>query len=68
LSYSGFQTSQTGGQQYSDTSPFSIPCHRNSQPISLTNTAAKNIVEAHLSGVYTSDYEVQYCRSAATVI
>jgi len=21
-----FQTSQTGGQQYSDTSPFSIPC------------------------------------------
>ena len=24
LSYSGFQTSQTGGQQYSDTSPFSI--------------------------------------------
>ncbi len=26
LSYSWFQTSQTGGQQYSDTSPFSIPC------------------------------------------
>jgi hypothetical protein len=25
LSYSWFQTSQTGGQQYSDTSPFSIP-------------------------------------------
>jgi hypothetical protein len=25
LSYSRFQTSQTGGQQYSDTSPFSIP-------------------------------------------
>jgi hypothetical protein len=25
LSYSLFQTSQTGGQQYSDTSPFSIP-------------------------------------------
>jgi hypothetical protein len=24
--YSWFQTSQTGGQQYSDTSPFSIPC------------------------------------------
>ncbi len=26
LSYSLFQTSQTGGQQYSNTSPFSIPC------------------------------------------
>ncbi len=26
LSYSWFQTSQTGGQRYSDTSPFSIPC------------------------------------------
>jgi len=26
LSYSGFQTSQSGGLQYSDTSPFSIPC------------------------------------------
>jgi hypothetical protein len=26
LSYSWFQTSQTGGQQYSDTSPFNIPC------------------------------------------
>jgi hypothetical protein len=26
LSYSWFQTSQTGGQHYSDTSPFSIPC------------------------------------------
>ncbi len=26
LSYNWFQTSQTGGQQYSDTSPFSIPC------------------------------------------
>jgi hypothetical protein len=26
LSYSRFQTSQTGGQWYSDTSPFSIPC------------------------------------------
>jgi hypothetical protein len=25
LSYSWFQTSQTGGQRYSDTSPFSIP-------------------------------------------
>jgi len=24
-SYSQFQTSQTGGQRYSDTSPFSIP-------------------------------------------
>jgi hypothetical protein len=28
LSYSWYQTSQTGGQQYSDTSPFSIPCFR----------------------------------------
>jgi hypothetical protein len=27
LSYSQFQTSQTGGQQYSDTSSFSIPCY-----------------------------------------
>jgi len=26
LSYSWFQISQTGGQLYSDTSPFSIPC------------------------------------------
>jgi len=26
LSYKLFQTSQTGGQLYSDTSPFSIPC------------------------------------------
>ncbi len=26
LSYSWFQTSQTGGQWYSDTCPFSIPC------------------------------------------
>ncbi len=25
LSYSWFQTSKTGGQRYSDTSPFSIP-------------------------------------------
>jgi len=25
LSYSPFLTSQTGGQQYSDTSPFSVP-------------------------------------------
>jgi hypothetical protein len=25
LSYNQFQTSQTGGQWYSDTSPFSIP-------------------------------------------
>jgi hypothetical protein len=25
LSYSWTQTSQTGGQQYSDTSPFSVP-------------------------------------------
>jgi hypothetical protein len=28
LSYSWFQTSQTGGQWYSDTSPFSIPVSR----------------------------------------
>ncbi len=28
LSYSWFQTSQTGGQGYSDTSPFSIPCQK----------------------------------------
>ncbi len=29
MSYSWFQTSQTGGQWYNDTSPFSIPwlCH-----------------------------------------
>ncbi len=27
LSYRWFQTSQTGGQWYSDTSPFSIPCY-----------------------------------------
>ncbi len=26
LSYNWFQTSQTGGQRYSDTYPFSIPC------------------------------------------
>ncbi len=26
MSYSWFQTSQTGGQWYSDTSPFCIPC------------------------------------------
>ncbi len=26
MSYSWFQTNQTGSQQYSDTSPFSIPC------------------------------------------
>ncbi len=26
-SYSWFQTSQTGGQWYSDISPFSVPCH-----------------------------------------
>ncbi len=26
LQYRLIQTSQTGGQQYSDTSPFSIPC------------------------------------------
>jgi hypothetical protein len=26
LSYSSNQTSQTGGQWYNDTSPFSIPC------------------------------------------
>ncbi len=25
MSYRGFQTSQTGGQQYSETSPISIP-------------------------------------------
>jgi len=29
LSYSWFQTSQTGGQWYSDTSPFSIPWWNN---------------------------------------
>ncbi len=28
LSYSEFQTNQTGGQWYSDTSPFSIPCDK----------------------------------------
>jgi hypothetical protein len=28
LSYNRFQTSQTGGQSYSDTSPFSIPWAR----------------------------------------
>ncbi len=28
LSYSWFQTSQTGGHQYSDTSPVSIPCSK----------------------------------------
>ncbi len=28
LPYSWFQTSQTGGQQYSDTSPFIIPCRK----------------------------------------
>jgi len=28
LSYSWFQTSQTGDQRYSDTSPFSIPCSK----------------------------------------
>jgi hypothetical protein len=31
LSYSWFQTSQTGGQQYSDTSPFSIICENQRQ-------------------------------------
>ncbi len=37
LSYSWFQTSQTGGQWYSDTSPFSISCliHDNTVQISI---------------------------------
>jgi hypothetical protein len=37
LSYSWFQTSQTGGQWYSDTSPFSIPC-THTHTHSLTHT------------------------------
>ncbi len=38
LSCSWFQTSQTGGQWYSDTSPFSIPCSGPVQPL-LCNSA-----------------------------
>ncbi len=36
LSCSCFQTSQTGGQWYNDTSPFSIPWYRHHLPLSLT--------------------------------
>ncbi len=35
LSYSRFQTSQTGGQWYSDTSPFSIPWFDSTSSVSL---------------------------------
>ncbi len=35
LSYSQFQTSQTGGQWYSDTYPFSIPCTEHSDSTCL---------------------------------
>jgi hypothetical protein len=35
LSYSWFKTSQTGGQRYSDTYPFSIPCLQVSLSLSL---------------------------------
>jgi hypothetical protein len=37
------QISQTGGQWYSDTSPFSIPCLNKRQPIVLFATRAVNL-------------------------
>ncbi len=40
LSYSWFQTSQTGGQQYSDTSPFSVPWSRYEMVSSLELTCS----------------------------
>ncbi len=36
LSYRWFQTSQTGGQRYSDTSPFSIPWWRHSDAVKVS--------------------------------
>ncbi len=43
LSYSWFQTSQTGGQLYSDTSPFSIPCVRYSKDFLRSKLLNSNI-------------------------
>jgi len=49
LSYRWFQTSQTGGQRYRDTSPFSIPCccHWNILPLERKklNTLSRPIPE-----------------------
>jgi hypothetical protein len=38
------QTSQTGGQEYSDASPFSIPCFG----AFLSNTIARKIIKNYL--------------------
>ncbi len=43
LSFSWFQTSQTGGQWYSDTSPFSIPRWRNVQNMTAILEPGKRV-------------------------
>ncbi len=47
LPYSWFQTSQTGGQWYSDTSPFSIPCLHTPFPKSFFHTHKHTHTHTH---------------------
>ncbi len=57
MSYSLFQTSQTGGQWYSDTSPFRIPwrCH----------TAYSKPVKQEVNGTVISPFSIPWrCHSA----
>ncbi len=48
LSYNWFQTSQTGGQRYSDASPFSIPCQWSTKISKLGSSFSVRIEEGCL--------------------
>ncbi len=53
LSYSWFQTSQTGGQRYSDTSPFGVPCQNlrdSCKGAKALNLASKNYIREKVTG------------------
>ncbi len=54
LSYSWLQTSQTGGQQYSDTSPFSIPCCLYHQSFMIVIYNCSNTVTVNYNWKYST--------------
>jgi hypothetical protein len=66
------QTSQTGGQRYSDTSPFSIPCndnqHNHLEDIYRHNKCQASVMLSQLHALYAewryAEYRYAECRYA----
>jgi hypothetical protein len=57
------QTSQTGGQRYSDTSPFSIPCPNNGTALKIVKNCWNIKIAFYLGTSQGPIYKTFYCRN-----